>query len=78
MEVTAYRDLGGLIGCAQAATVPNIKENEVTETTVIASRGYEPHDDSSKAINANEIIGRIEGTATLDGSNKASDVSIKE
>ena len=78
VEVTAYRDLGGLIGCAQAATVPNIKENEVTETTVIASRGYEPHDDSSKAINANEIIGRIEGTATLDGSNKASDVSIKE
>lgn len=60
VTVTAYRDLGGLIGAAQEATIPNVKGNTVTNTTIVRNRSeYSSHEDASDAENYGAILGRI-------------------
>jgi len=73
LTITAYRDLGGIAGYAKGSTLNN---NSVENTTLYVdnSQNYKNYT-SREEYNANEIIGRREGTITEDG-NTANDVTV--
>lgn len=60
VEVEAFRDLGGIVGCA-TGTITN---NTVKNTSIIVNQTYAPYEKEQFDTNAGNIVGRINGDIT--------------
>lgn len=74
VDILAYRDLGGLVGCLNG-TDAYVGNCNVTDVRVTADTDYDYA--SNSAINAGEVVGRIEGAATIGNDNVVSNVTVK-
>ena len=62
VEIHGYRDIGGVVGCGDAADISGVSASNVNIFVDQATNGY-----GEKAINSGYIVGRL--TGTLDASN---------
>ena len=74
VDILAYRDLGGLVGCLNG-TDAYVGNCNVTDVRVTADTDYDYA--SNSAINAGEVVGRIEGAATIGNDNVVTNVTVK-
>lgn len=73
VDILAYRDLGGLVGCLNGDSA-YIGSSTVTDVTVTADTDYDYKDDS--ATNAGQVVGRLEGGATVGDDNQVNNVTV--
>lgn len=71
--IKAYRDMGGMVGCANGAN--SVINNSINVATIIVDQ--ETNSYGAKVANANAIVGRIT-KGSLDDTNTSTDVTIKE
>lgn len=70
VEILAYRDLGGLVGCLNGDSA-YVKGCKVADARVTADTDYDYKDDSQ--INAGKVVGRVSGGAVVADDNVAGD-----
>lgn len=71
--VTAYRDLGAVVGTANSSTI--VKNNKASDTQVIADRTANYNED--KPINAGAIVGNIISSTVEENEETNVEVSVK-
>ena len=74
VDILAYRDLGGLVGCLNGGEA-YLGSCQVTNVTVTADTEYDYK--SNSAINAGEVVGRLEGDAIVDNNNVVNNVIVE-
>ena len=73
VKLTAYRDVGGIVGYSNAEnSTPSIDNNSVSSVTIMIDRSVDAGDG---AVNANPIIGRMGEKEPTVGNNVSDDVS---
>ena len=74
-SIKGYRDLGGIIGSGIGGA-KNVTNNTVSNTTIVTDQ--ETNSYGAKDYNVGAIIGRTNGSETIDESNVATDVFVAE
>lgn len=80
VTLKGYRDIGGILGCAanneEVTTVTNCKVGENVKIVIDKEHNYKGYKSESEH-NANNIIGRTTGTATLNTDGSTGSVTIE-